>query len=82
MSPQATLQSGAVKLVFDSRTRLPGERIEGAVELDLATAKKDGVISVRVKLRGAASAYVVILCHHAQVDLRHHIKRNHTRNRW
>jgi hypothetical protein len=55
MTSQATLQNGAVKLIFDSRTRLPGERIEGAVELNTAIAKKDGVISLKVKIRGAAS---------------------------
>jgi hypothetical protein len=60
MSPQATLQSGAVKLVYDPRTRFPGERIEGVVELDLTRAKKDDMTSIKVKLRGIAFTYVLV----------------------
>jgi hypothetical protein len=59
MSPQATQQNGAVKLIFDPRTRLPGERIEGVVELNIALARKEGVTSIGLKLRGVASTYVL-----------------------
>jgi hypothetical protein len=60
VSGQATLQSGAIKLIFDLRTRLPGERVEGAVELDMGKASKDGVMSVRLKIRGVAATYVFV----------------------
>jgi hypothetical protein len=61
VSAQATVQSGAMKLVFDSRTRMPGERVTGAVELDMRKARKDGMISLRLKIRGVAAVYVAIL---------------------
>jgi hypothetical protein len=58
MAPSITSQSGAIKLVFDPKTRLPGEVIEGVVELDVGLARKEGVSAIGLKLRGVATTYV------------------------
>jgi hypothetical protein len=59
MAPSITSQSGAIKLVFDPKTRLPGEVIEGVVELDVGLARKEGVSAIGLKLRGVATTYVL-----------------------
>jgi hypothetical protein len=58
MSPSLSSHESALKLVFDARTFVAGERIFGIVELDFPMALEDKIEQVRVKFRGNASTYV------------------------
>jgi hypothetical protein len=55
MSSLLSSHESAIKLVFDTRTYVAGERIVGVVELDFRVALEDKIEQVRVKLRGTAS---------------------------
>ncbi|KAH6899229.1 hypothetical protein BKA70DRAFT_1527550 [Coprinopsis sp. MPI-PUGE-AT-0042] len=48
-----------IKLLFDARTYVAGERISGVVELDYRVALEDKIEQVRVKLRGFATTQIV-----------------------
>ncbi|KAH6916672.1 hypothetical protein BKA70DRAFT_1250246 [Coprinopsis sp. MPI-PUGE-AT-0042] len=58
MSSVLSSHEGAVKLLFDSRTYVAGERIFGVVELDFRKTIEDKIEQVRVKLRGTASTRI------------------------
>lgn len=57
-----------MKLLFDPRTYVAGERISGVVELDVPMAIEDKIEQVRVKLRG--SAVVCVSSCIARLDVR------------
>jgi hypothetical protein len=59
MSPSTlSPEDHAIKLVFEPRTYVAGERVAGFVELDLYQAQEDKVEQVDIKLRGVATACV------------------------
>ncbi|KAH6919308.1 hypothetical protein BKA70DRAFT_1394636 [Coprinopsis sp. MPI-PUGE-AT-0042] len=55
MSSLLSSHESAIRLLFDARTYVAGERISGVVELDFRMALEDKIEQVRVKLRGSAS---------------------------
>jgi hypothetical protein len=58
MSSLLSFHESAIKLLFDPRTYVAGERISGVVELDVPAAIEDKIEQVTVKLRGSAVVYV------------------------
>jgi hypothetical protein len=62
MAVNLSSKGGAVKLIFDARFRVPGERMEGVVEIDYPQARIDTIDSVEIKLTGVMSTYVIIMC--------------------
>ncbi|KAH6916674.1 hypothetical protein BKA70DRAFT_1485324 [Coprinopsis sp. MPI-PUGE-AT-0042] len=58
MSSVPSSQEGAIKLLFDGRTYVAGERVSGVVELDFQLALEDKIKQVKIKLRGTASTYI------------------------
>lgn len=58
MSSLTSFQEGAIKLLFEPRTYIAGERISGVVEIDVPKAIEDKIEQVTVKLRGFAVVYV------------------------
>ncbi|KAH6919309.1 hypothetical protein BKA70DRAFT_1459594 [Coprinopsis sp. MPI-PUGE-AT-0042] len=59
MSSLLSSHESAIKLLFDARTYVAGERISGVVELDYRVALEDKIEQVRVKLRGFATTQIV-----------------------
>ncbi|KAH6899230.1 hypothetical protein BKA70DRAFT_1569632 [Coprinopsis sp. MPI-PUGE-AT-0042] len=68
MSSLLSSHESAIKLLFDARTYVAGERISGVVELDFRMVLEDKIEQVRVKLRGSASTYT----NHPQVGTTNH----------
>jgi hypothetical protein len=60
MATKLSIKGDAVKLVFDPRVRIPGESLDGIVEIDFPQARADGIDSVEVKLLGFASTCVYL----------------------
>lgn len=58
MSSLLSSHESAIRLIFDGRTHVAGERVFGAVELDFRMALEDKIEQVRVKLRGFASTRI------------------------
>ena len=55
MTSLLSSHESAIRLLFDPRTHVAGDRVFGAVELDMRMALEDKIEQVRVKLRGTAS---------------------------